>query len=107
MAWTGADMARLRGEIRAREAEIERLTEEVNQQKRGHFSTLEQVQEQREEIERLREALRLFVGCAYPVATEINPRGHAWRPEESLDYALSEAKKVLGSEQDAMKLEER
>lgn len=52
-----------------------------------------------DEIERLQAALRLFVGCAYPVATEINPRGHAWRPEESLDYALSEAKKVLGSEQ--------
>ena len=51
------------------------------------------------EIERLRAALRIFVGCAYPVSTEINPRGHAWRSEESLDYALSEATKALNVEQ--------
>jgi hypothetical protein len=48
---------------------------------------------------RLRAALKIFVGCAYPVATEINPRGHAWRPEKSLDYALSEARAALGSRQ--------
>lgn len=49
-----------------------------------------------EEVAELRQALRIFVGCAYPVATEINPRGHAWRPEASLDYALEEARKALG-----------
>lgn len=49
-----------------------------------------------DEIERLTAALRIFVGCAYPVATEITPRGYDWRPEKDLDYALSEAKKALG-----------
>lgn len=42
------------------------------------------------EIERLREALRAFtVHATYPVSTEINPRGYAWRGEETLDYAMS------------------
>jgi hypothetical protein len=35
----------------------------------------------------LREALRIFVGCAYPVSTEIDPRGHRWS-EAYLDQAL-------------------
>ena len=35
-----------------------------------------------------REALRLFVGAAYPVATEINARGHNWC-EAYLDEALA------------------
>ncbi len=48
------------------------------------------------ENERLRQALRYFVGCSYPVASEINPRGHSWRGEEALDFALSEAKSALG-----------
>jgi hypothetical protein len=52
------------------------------------------------ENERLRAALRYFVGCAYPVSTEINPRGHAWRGEDSLDFALGEAKLALGDEQE-------
>lgn len=47
------------------------------------------------ENERLRKALRIFRGCAYPVSTEINPRGHDWRGEESLDYALSECEAAL------------
>lgn len=46
----------------------------------------------------MREALRAFVSCAYPVATEINPRGHNWRGEESLDWALSEARAALAEE---------
>lgn len=52
-------------------------------------------------IEHLQTALRVFMGCAYPVATEINPRGHAWRSEASLDYALSEARKVVDADRPA------
>lgn len=46
-------------------------------------------------IDELQKALRIFIGCAYPVSTEISPRGHSWRNEEALDYALSEAKTAL------------
>lgn len=49
------------------------------------------------ETEILRTALRIFVGCAYPVAREINPRGHDWRGEDSLDYALTVAREALAS----------
>ena len=47
------------------------------------------------EIERLRAALRIFVGCSYPVAREINQRGHDWRGGDALDYALETANKAL------------
>jgi hypothetical protein len=50
------------------------------------------------EIASLRAALDLFVvHCTYPVSTEINPRGYAWRDERALDYAFGEAVKVLGA----------
>lgn len=39
---------------------------------------------------RLEEKLRLFVGAATPVSTEINPRGYAWS-EAYLDQALAAA----------------
>lgn len=39
-------------------------------------------------------ALRIFVGCAYPVATEINKRGHNWS-EAYLDEALPIARALL------------
>ncbi len=42
------------------------------------------------------EALRLFVGCAYPVAEEINQRGHNWC-EAYLDDALPIARAALAS----------
>lgn len=42
----------------------------------------------------LHEALRIFVGCAYPVSPEINPRGHNWS-EGWLDEALANARTVL------------
>jgi hypothetical protein len=45
-------------------------------------------------IARLVEALRIFTGCAYPVADEINPRGHN-RSEAYLDQALTNARAVL------------
>jgi hypothetical protein len=49
------------------------------------------------EIAKLRAALRLFVVHAtYPVSTEINPKGYAWRPDSALDYALEEGRKALG-----------
>lgn len=44
----------------------------------------------------LREALRLFVGCAYPVAAEINRRGYNWS-EAYLDGALPIAQAALAS----------
>lgn len=50
------------------------------------------------ENERMRRAVRYFIGCSYPVSTEINPRGHAWRGEESLDFALGEALAAVGRE---------
>ena len=40
-------------------------------------------------------ALELFDRCAYPVAPMINPRGHNWMPEKSLDYALEQARLSL------------
>lgn len=40
-------------------------------------------------------ALETFTRCAYPVATELLPRGHAWRPEADLDYALEVALQAL------------
>lgn len=55
------------------------------------------IREWHDEIKRLRLALRIFVGCAYPVAKEINPRGHDWRDEGALDFALSEAKSALST----------
>ncbi len=42
------------------------------------------------------EALRAFIGAAYPVAGEINPRGHNWS-EAYLDEALALAKAALAS----------
>lgn len=36
-------------------------------------------------------ALRLFVGAAYPVSTDIDPRGYRWC-EKYLDQALSKAR---------------
>lgn len=39
------------------------------------------------------ELLRLFVGAAYPVAKEINPRGHNWS-EAYLDQALAATRKA-------------
>lgn len=51
------------------------------------------------EIQCLREALRAFtVHATYPVSTEINPRGYAWRGEEALDCAKSLADNALGKE---------
>jgi hypothetical protein len=42
------------------------------------------------------DALRAFVVHAtYPVSTEINPRGYAWRGEDALDHAKSLADVVL------------
>ena len=46
------------------------------------------------EIERLRAALRMFMGAAYPVADEINKRGYNWS-EAYLDEALAEARAAL------------
>lgn len=40
--------------------------------------------------EELLKALRSFIGAAFPVACEINPRGHNWC-EAYLDQALSRA----------------
>ena len=42
----------------------------------------------------LLEALRVFVSAAYPVTTEINPRGHAWS-EAYLDQALDNARAAI------------
>ncbi len=39
------------------------------------------------EVARLRESCRLFIGCQYPVAKEINERGYAWS-EAYLDDVL-------------------
>lgn len=48
---------------------------------------------QADEIERLRGIVRLFTGAAYPVAPEINERGHNWS-EAYLDQALKAAQEV-------------
>ena len=45
-------------------------------------------------IERLRLALKMFMGAAYPVADEINKRGYNWS-EAYLDEALAEARTEL------------
>ncbi len=54
-----------------------------------------EIERREAEVERLRTSLGYFVGCAYPVSTEINPRGHAWRGEDALDFALAEARVTL------------
>jgi hypothetical protein len=41
-------------------------------------------------------ALKIFLNCAYPVATEINPRGWTWS-EAYLDQAKKNAEQVLAS----------
>ena len=41
-------------------------------------------------VAELEEVRRIFVGCAYPVATEIHPRGYNWS-EAYLDQALANA----------------
>lgn len=52
----------------------------------------DEIERLRAEVERLREALRLFVGAAYPVSAEIDQRGHRWS-EAYLDDALSHARR--------------
>ena len=47
-------------------------------------------------LERYRVALQIFVNAAYPVANEINPRGHNWS-EAYLDSALENAKALSDS----------
>jgi hypothetical protein len=44
-----------------------------------------------------REALTLFVKAAYPVSTDIDPRGHRWS-EAYLDQALAAAERALAQE---------
>ena len=67
---------------------IEQLQREVRDRDKVEYAL-------RREVERLRQALDYFVGCSYPVAKEINPRGHNWRGEDALDFALGEAKIAL------------
>ena len=45
-------------------------------------------------LDEVAEVLRIFMKCAYPVSTEINPRGHDWC-EAYLDEALEEARALL------------
>ncbi|EQM87231.1 hypothetical protein L681_20950 [Stenotrophomonas maltophilia MF89] len=40
--------------------------------------------------------LRMVVGCAYPVSTEINPRGYAWS-EAYLDQVLPSVRAALAA----------
>jgi len=40
------------------------------------------------------ELLRIVIGCAYPVSTEIDPRGYRWS-EAYLDQALPHVKAAL------------
>lgn len=49
------------------------------------------------ERDALREALDIFVRCAYPVSKEIDPRGHVWCMGW-LDQALSSARVALKKE---------
>lgn len=69
---------------------VERLQQEQR-------AVLAHVVDLRADNARLRAALRLFVDCAYPVAIEVNPRGHNWLPEKSLDYALDKARRAMES----------
>lgn len=48
----------------------------------------------KQRLESAEEVLRLFIGSAYPVAAEINPRGHNWS-EAYLDQALAHARAFL------------
>jgi uncharacterized membrane protein YheB (UPF0754 family) len=73
----------------------EKLIDWLNAFKADPFSTgadkvdhlLAVLQPLLDERERLREALRIFVHAAYPVAPEINERGYNWS-EAYLDQAL-------------------
>jgi hypothetical protein len=50
----------------------------------------------RELLERVRLALRLFVGAAYPVSPQIDPRGHRWS-DAYLEQALPVAVDALSA----------
>lgn len=52
--------------------------------------------EARECVGRLWQALRIFKGCAYPVCSTLNPRGHAWS-EAYLDNAFIGAEQALAA----------
>lgn len=85
LAMTFEDKARNGGEI-APPSE-ERIAEHFYQRRRADRAEAS--------LARSNEALRIFYGCAYPVSTEINPRGWNWRGESSLDEALGFAKAAL------------
>jgi FAD/FMN-containing dehydrogenase len=81
--------------------EIERLRAQSDQWKKAYDKAAAQllasagsVGELHAEIARLRLALRMFIGAAYPVAHEINKRGYNWS-EAYLDEALTEARAAL------------
>lgn len=70
----------------------------------GAASCASKIESDAKVIAALREALNLFVvHSTYPVSTEINPRGYAWRDERALDYAFGEATKALGSNEQTLK----
>lgn len=56
------------------------------------------VKEAADALEAMQQQLRLFTGAAYPVSTEIDPRGYRWS-EAYLDAALAAMNPPAGSAQ--------
>lgn len=77
--------------ITALESANAKLTAELDQLRADYAR-------QGRENKALRGALKAFVSCAYPVSKYIDRRGHAWRPEKDLDYALALARAALNGE---------
>lgn len=84
LAMTFEDKARSGGTLPSSE---KRIADDYYLKRRAERAELE--------LDKAREALRMFYGCAYPVSTEINPRGWNWRGESALDEALGFASDVL------------
>lgn len=80
--------------IEAQVTRIEALEAELGNEK-AHYETAQANWDLcLDRIEALEAALRIGVGCAYPVAQEINKRGYNWS-EAYLDSWLPEARKAL------------
>jgi hypothetical protein len=79
-------------------AEVTRLREQIETMRNNCMEECEFVRtDAARQIGELLKALRaLTVHATYPVSTEINARGYAWRNEKSLDYAKGLADAALG-----------
>ena len=80
--------------MKANEDTARRALDAVKQDAWGNTQLTEALLEAEAQRDALLEALRVFVSCASPVATEIDERGHSWT-EAYLDQALPIARAAI------------